>query len=150
MQHSYPTLAFRSLLTLPLTSYLLPTHPYHRLMLLAVSSTAPTSSFPLDYLKVLQWNAEGLRARSTKLLHFLLSHLVDPICIQESNLNLSSCFQIPGFSLCNLIAPTLGLIFFLLMPHTLVAASSFSSGRAYPSLNFLPPLTLCLTPALIM
>ena len=38
------------------------------------------------------------RARSTKLLHFLSSHPVDHICIQEFNLNSSSSFQIPGLS----------------------------------------------------
>ena len=40
----------------------------------------------------------GLQARSTKLLHFISSHPVDLIYIQKSNLNLSSSFQIPGFS----------------------------------------------------
>ena len=45
---------------------------------------------------------EVLRARSTELLHFLSSHPVDLICIQESNLNSSSFFRIPGFSaLCS-------------------------------------------------
>ena len=58
----------------------------------------PASSPPPDSLKVLQWNAGGLRARSTELLHFLSSHSVDLICIQESNLNSSSSFRIPGFS----------------------------------------------------
>ena len=53
---------------------------------------------PPDSLRVLQWNAGGLRARSTKLLHFLSSHPVDLICIQESNLNSSSSFRIPRFS----------------------------------------------------
>ena len=43
-------------------------------------------------------NAGGLRVRSTELLHFLSSHSVDLICIQESNLNLSSSFRISGFS----------------------------------------------------
>ena len=52
--------------------------------------------------------------------------------------------------LCALIAPTPSLAFSLLMPHTLVATLSFSSGRAYPFLNFLPPLILCLIPTLIM
>ena len=47
---------------------------------------------------VLQWNAGGFRARSTELLHFLSSHCVDLIYIQESNLNSSSSFRIPGFS----------------------------------------------------
>ena len=61
-------------------------------------STPPASSLPPDSLRVLQWNAGGLRARSTELLHFLLSHPVDLICIQESNLNSSPFFRVPGFS----------------------------------------------------
>ena len=61
-------------------------------------SMPPASSPPPDSLRVLQWNAGGLRARSTELLHFLLSYPVDLICIQESNLNSSSSFRIPGFS----------------------------------------------------
>ena len=52
--------------------------------------------------------------------------------------------------LCALIVPTPGLAFSLMMPPTLVAALSLSSGRAYPFLNFLPPLFLCLIPTLIM
>ena len=52
--------------------------------------------------------------------------------------------------LCVLIAPTPGLAFSLMMSHTLASASSFSSGRAYPFLNFLPPLFLHLIPTLIM
>ena len=43
----------------------------------------PPASSPLDSLRALQWNAGGLRARSTKLQHFLSSP-VDIICIQES------------------------------------------------------------------
>ena len=58
----------------------------------------PASSSPQESLRVLQWNAGGLRARSTKLLHFLSSHPVYLICIQESNLNSFSSFRIPGFS----------------------------------------------------
>ena len=58
----------------------------------------PASSPRPDSLRVLQWNVGGLRARSTELLHFLLSHPVDLICIQESNLNSSSSFRISGFS----------------------------------------------------
>ena len=52
--------------------------------------------------------------------------------------------------LCVLIAPTPGLAFSLLIPRTPAAASSFSSGRAYPFPNFLPPLFLRLIPTLIM
>ena len=44
--------------------------------------------------------------------------------------------------LCNLIASPPDLAFSLLMPRTLAAVPSFSSDRAYPSLNFLPSLSL--------
>ena len=52
--------------------------------------------------------------------------------------------------LCVLITPTPRLAFSLLMPRMLVAASSFSSGRAFLSLNFLSPLFLRLIPSLVM
>ena len=98
MQHSHPTLAFKLLILFPPTLYLLPLHPHHRLMLLAVSLYL-LLSLPLpNSLRVLQWNAGGLRARSTTPLHFISSHPVELIYIQESNLNLSSSLRIPGFS----------------------------------------------------
>ena len=98
MQHLHSTLIFKPLFPFPPTLYLLPLHPHHRLMLLTVS-LYPQLSFPLpNSLRVLQWNAGDLRARSTKLLHFNSSHPVDLIYIQESNLNSSSSFRIPGFS----------------------------------------------------
>ena len=52
--------------------------------------------------------------------------------------------------LCALIAPTPGLAFSPSIPRTLAAVLSLSSGRAYPFLNFLPPLFLCLILILIM
>ena len=52
--------------------------------------------------------------------------------------------------LCFLIAPTPGLAFSLLMPRTLAAVLSFSSGRAYPFLSFVPSLFLRLISTLIM
>ena len=61
-------------------------------------STPPASSLPHDSLRVLQWNAGGLRARNTELLHFLSSNSVDLIWIQKSKSNSSSSFRIPGFS----------------------------------------------------
>ena len=98
MQHSRPTLAFKPLIPLLPILSVLPPLPQHRLLLLAVLLRILLPFFP-DSLTVLQWNTGGLRVRSTELLHFLLSHPVDLICIQESNLNSSSSsFQIPGFS----------------------------------------------------
>ena len=83
MHHPHPTLAFKPpILFLP-TLYLLSLHPHHRLMLLVVSFYLllhlPLPNSP----KVLQWNARGLPARSTALQHFISSHPVDLICIQE-------------------------------------------------------------------
>ena len=52
--------------------------------------------------------------------------------------------------LCILLAPTPGLAFSLLISRKLAAAWSFSSGRTYLFLNFLPPLFLRLIPTLIM
>ena len=46
---------------------------------------------------------------------------------------------------CDLIALTPGLAFFLPMTRTLAVASTFLSDKAYPSLKFLPPLSLRLT-----
>ena len=98
MQYSHPTLAFKPFILFPPTLYLLPLYPYHRLMLLSVSLYLLIPLPLLNSLRVLQWNAGGLLARSTELLHFISSHPVDLICIQESNLNSSSSFRIPGFS----------------------------------------------------
>ena len=46
------------------------------------------------------------------------------------------------FLLRDLIKPTAGLAFFFLMTRKPAAVSSFSSGRAYPSQNFPPFLSL--------
>ena len=95
MLDSCPTLVSKLLIPhLPIL-YLLPMPSHHRPLLLAILLHLLP---PPDSLRVLQWNAGGLRARSTELLYFLSFHPVDLICIQESNLNSSSSFQIPGFS----------------------------------------------------
>ena len=94
----HPTLTFKLLILFSPTLYLLPLHPHYRFMLLTVSLYLLLSLSLPNSLRVLQWNAGGLRARRTKLIHFLSSHPVDLIYIQESNLNLSSSFWIPGFS----------------------------------------------------
>ena len=82
------------------TSYPPSTHFISPFSAPPLPSLAPgfSSLPPASSLRVLQWNAGGLRARSTELFHFLSSHPVDLIFIQESNLNSSSSFRIPGFS----------------------------------------------------
>ena len=150
MQHSHPTLTFKFLILFRPTLYLLPLHPHHHLMLLAISLYL-LLSLPLpNSLRVLQWNAGGLPARSTKLLHFISSHPVDHIYIQESKLNLSSSFRIPGFSALQSHGTHSRSGIF----STDVADASdgviILSSIAYSSLSFLPPLFLRLAPTLIM
>ena len=95
MLHSHPTLVSKHLIThLPI---IYPSSALPQPSLVPGYTFAPpASSPPLTLSRVLQWNAGGLRARGTELLHFLSSHPVDLISIQESNLN--SSFRIPGFS----------------------------------------------------
>ena len=146
MQYLHPTLAFKPLIPFPPTLYAFPLHPHHRLMLLAVSLYLLLPLPRPDSLRNFQCNAEGLRARSTELLCFISSYRIDLIYIQKSNLNSSFSFRIPGFSALRSNCSHSRSGIFLLMSQTLVAASSFSSDRAYPSLSFLPPLFLRLTP----
>ena len=113
-------------------------------------STPPASSPPPESLRVLQWNARGLQARSTELFYFLSSH---PSTLSVSRNPILTPLPLSGFRaslLCVLIALTPGLAFYFLMPRTLAAALSFSSGRAYLFLNFSPPLFLRSIPTLIM
>ena len=95
MQHSCPTLISKLFIPdLPIL-YLLPLPPHHHPLLLTVL----LPPLPHDFLRVLQWNTGSLRVRSTELLHFLSTHPVDLICIQESNLNSSSSFWILCYAL---------------------------------------------------
>ena len=150
MQHSHPTLAFKTFILFLPALYLLLLYPHHRLMLLAVSLYL-LLPLPLpNSLRVLQWNAGGLRARSTELLHFVLSHPVDLICIQESNLNLSFSFWIPRFSALRSDGTHSRSDIFSTDVTDASSNVIISSGRAYPSLSFLPSLFLRLTPTLIM
>ena len=135
IQHSHPTLAFKPLILFPPTLYLLPLRPHHRLMLLAVSLYLLLLLPLLDFLRVLQWNAGDLQARSTELLlHFISSHTVGLICIQESNLNVSSSFRIPRFSALRSNCSH--------SRRDIFSTDVTELGRAYPSLSFLPPLFL--------
>ena len=147
MQHFRPTLAFKLPIPLAPTLYLLSLLSHHRFLVLAVS--LHLLLLPPGFFRVVQWNAGGLPARSTKLPHFILSHPIDLICIQKSNLNLSFSFRIPRFSALR-SHRTHSQSGILLITRMLSAASSFSSGKAYPSVNFLPPLFLHLTPTVIM
>ena len=148
MLHSHPTLAFKPLILFPPTLYLLPLHPNHRLMFLAVSLyllfSFPT---PSGFFNGMLGVSEPGALNCYTLFRFI------PLTLFISrNLTLIYLpfFAFLDFQLCDPMAPTPDLVFFLLMSQTLAAASLFSSGRAYSSLSFLPPVFLCLTPTMIM
>ena len=105
---------------------------------------------PPDSLRVLKWNAGGLRARSLNYFTFSQPTLLILSASRNPILTHIPLSRFLDSLLCALIVPTPDLAFSLLMPRTLAAALSFSSGRAYPFLNFLPPLFLRVIPTLIM
>ena len=77
------------------------------------------------------------------LNYFTFSHPIQST-ISASRNPILTPLPLSGFLdslLCVLIALTPGLAFSLLMPRTPAVALSFSSGRAYPFLNFPPPLS---------
>ena len=63
---------------------------------LTQSSFHPSSPSQ-NNLRILQWNANGIRPRCTELLHFLSHNQYDLIFIQESHLSSDSTFRIPGY-----------------------------------------------------
>ena len=63
---------------------------------LTQSSFHPSSP-SRNNLRILQWNANGIRPRRTELLHFLSHNQYDLIFIQESHLFSDSTFPISGY-----------------------------------------------------
>ena len=149
MLHSRPTLVSKPPIPQPPILYLLPLPPHHRpLLLVALLRLLPPflpltlSGFFNGMLEVSEPGALNYFTFSRPTLS-TLSAFRNPILTP---------LPLSGFLdslLCVLIAPTPGLAFSLLIPRTLAAALSFSSGRAYLFLNFLPPLFLCSIPTLI-
>ena len=147
---SRPTLVFKPLIPHPPILHLLPLSPHLRpLLLTALLRPLPPlllltlSGFFNGMLEVFEPGALNYFTFSRSILS-TLSASRNPIL---THLSLSGFLD---SLLCVLIAPTRGLVFSLLMPRTLATALSFSSGRAYPFLNFLGPLFLRSIPTLIM
>ena len=139
-----PTLVFKLLIPHPPILYLLPLPPHHRPLLPAVLLRPLTlSGFSNGMLEVFEPGRMNYFTFFSPIL-LTLSASRNPIL---AHLPL---FGFLDSLLCVLIAPTPDLAFSLLMPRTLAVVSSVSSGRAYPSLNFLPPLFLHSIPTLIM
>ena len=150
LQHLHPTLAFKPSILFPPTLYLLLLHPYHCLMLLAASlylllllpSLTPSEFFN-GMLEVSELGA---------LKCYTLFCLI-PLTLFVSRNLILIYLPLSGSLdslLCDLIAPTPSMVFFLVISQMLAVVSSFLSGRAYPSLSFLLPFFLHLTATLIM
>ena len=149
MQHSHPTLTFKPLILFLPTLNLLPLPPHHGLMLLAVSLYSQLSLPSLTPSEF--FNGMLGVSKPGALNYYTLFCLIPLTSFISRNLTLIH-FPLFGFLeslLCNPMALTPDLVFFLLMSQTLAAASSFSSSRAYYSLSFLSPLFLRLTPTLL-
>ena len=71
MLHSRPTLVSKPLIPHLLILYLLPLPPPTTVPCFWLFFCTSCLLSPPDSLRVFQWNAGGLRARSTELLHFL-------------------------------------------------------------------------------
>ena len=150
MLHSRVTLVSKPLiLHLPIL-YPLPLPPHHRPLLLAVLLRLLPPLLPLT----LSGFFNGMLDVSVPgALNYFIFYRPIQSTLSASRNPILTPLPLSGFldsPLCVLIAPTPGLTFSLLIPRTPVAALSFSSGRAYPFLNFLPPLFLRLIPTLIM
>ena len=139
-----PTLVFKPVIpSLPIL-YLLPVPPHHLDVLLCLLLSPLTRSRFFNGMLV------GFEPGALNCFTFFCPI---PLTLSVPRNPILTHFPFSRFLdslLCVLIAPTLGPAFSLMMPRTLVAVSSFLSDRAYLSLHFLPPLSLCLTPTLIM
>ena len=127
--------------------YLLPLLLHHRPLLLAIFLRLLPPLLPLTLSGFFNGMLEV--SEPGALNYFIFYRPIQSILSASRNPILTH-LPLPNFLLCVLIAPTPGLAFSLLIPRTPAVASSFLSGRAYPFLNFLPPLFLCLIPTLIM
>ena len=150
MQHSHPTLIFKPLILFPPTLSLLPLH-------LTTASCSWlflfTSCFLFPSLTLSGFFNGMLGVFKPGALNYYTLFPLIPLTLYISRnptLIYLPLFRSLDSLLCDPMAPTPDLVFFLLMSQTLAAASSFSSRRAYPSLSFLPPLFLRLTPTLII
>ena len=142
MLHSLPTLVFKPLIPRRPILYLLPLHPHHRPLLLVVLLRLLPPLFPLTLSGLSNRMLEVFEPGALNYFTFFCPILLTISVSRNPILTHLPLSEFLDSLLCILITPTPGLAFSLLMLHTLATVSSFSSGSAYPSLNFLPPLFL--------
>ena len=80
----------------PSASTIPPPQTQHTISPLTQSTFHPSSP-SRNNLRILQWNANGICPRRTKLTHFLSQNQYDFIFVQESHLSSDFTFRIPGY-----------------------------------------------------
>ena len=149
MLHSHPTLVFKPLIPLLPIIYLLPLPPppSHAP---GCPSAPPASSPPLTLSGFFSGMLDVFEPGALNYSTFFCPILSTLSAFRNPILTPLLLSEFLDSLLCVLIAPIPGLAFSPLMPRTLAVALSFSSGRAYLFLNFLPPLLLHFILTLIM
>ena len=150
MLHSRPTLVSKPLISHQPILYPLPLPPHHRQLILAVFLRLLPPLPPLTLSGFFNEMLEVFEPRTLNYFTFFHPILSTLSASRNPILTPLPLSEFLDSLLCALIAPTPDLAFSLVMTRTLATALSFSSGRAYPFLNNLPPLILCLIPTLIM
>ena len=150
MLHFHPTLVSKPLIPHLPIQYLLPLPLHHRPLLLAALLRLLPPLIPLTLSGFFNGMLEVFEPGALNYSTFFCPILSTLYASRNPILTPLPLSRFLDSLLCVLIALTPSLAFSLLMPHTLVAALSFSSHSAYPSLNFLSPLFLRLIPNLIM
>ena len=150
MLHSCPTLVSKLLIPhLPIL-YLLSLLSHHRPLLLAILLHLLPPLLPLTLSGFFNGMLEVFEPGALNYFTFFHPILSTLSAFRDPILTPLPLSEFLDSLFCVLIAPTPGLAFSLLIPRMPVAALSFSSDRAYPFLNFLPPLFPRLIPTLIM
>ena len=80
----------------PQLTFTYPPQPQHTISPLTQSSFHPSSPSQ-NNLRILQWNANGIRPRRTELIQFLFLNQYDFIFVQDSHLSSDSTFHINGY-----------------------------------------------------
>ena len=150
MLHSRPTLIFKLLIPHLTILYLFHLPSHHCLSFLATLLRLLPPLLPLTLSGFFNGMLEAFEPGALNYFTFCCPILLTLSTFKNPILTLLPLSGFLGSLLCVLIAPSPSLAFSLQIPRTLMAALSFSSGRAYLFLNFLPPLFLYLIPTLIM
>ena len=94
---TYPPNHPQLIFTYPPSASSIPSPQTQRTISPLTQSSFHPSSPSQNNLRILKWNANGIRPRRTELIQFLSHNEYDLIFIRESHLSFDSTFRIPGY-----------------------------------------------------